>query len=150
MERLTLNLPAVSRVIIFYTRLHIFQFIQNSKHVNEFPQSEKISFRNKVFTLFCMGKPLHFCTKTFNRFSLNLRNLTFVRIESKKKNTLVKFLEYIILTWKYMKFNSLFTSGAKTWTVFSYISTLLGCSFDLGCGIALEQHLHVYSITACS
>ena len=28
-----------------------------------------------------------------------------------------------------------------TSTVFSYISTLLGCSLDLGCGIAREQHL---------
>lgn len=39
--------------------------------------------------------------------------------------------EYI-LTWKYIKFRSLLTSGANTSTVFSYISTLLGCSFDFG------------------
>lgn len=49
-----------------------------------------------------------------------------------------------------MKFKSLLTSGARTSTVFSYISALLGCSFDFGCGIAREQHLQVYSITACS
>ena len=53
-------------------------------------------------------------------------------------------------TWKYIKFNNLLTSGARTSTVFSYISTRLGCSFDFGWGIALEQHLQVYNITACS
>lgn len=48
-----------------------------------------------------------------------------------------------MLTWKYIKFSSLLTSGAKTSTVFSYISTRFGCSLDFGCGIALEQQRHV-------
>jgi len=51
-------------------------------------------------------------------------------------------------TWKYIKFRSLLTSGANTSTVFSYISTRFGCSFDFGWGIAREQQRHVYSITA--
>lgn len=38
------------------------------------------------------------------------------------------------LTWKYMNFMSLVTSGSSTSTVFSYISTRLGCSLHFTCG----------------
>lgn len=52
------------------------------------------------------------------------------------------------ITWKFMNFVNFFTSSDRTFTVFSYISTRFGCSFDLGWGMAREQHRQVYSITA--
>lgn len=74
-------IPFVSRVVILDTALHVLEFIQNCKHVDEFAQGKQVSLRHKVFPAFSVTQTLHLTAKTLNCLTLEQkrRNVTFLR-----------------------------------------------------------------------
>lgn len=141
------SLPFVGGVIILNATLHVLQLVQHCKHVDKFAQSEQVGLRHKVLPSLSVTQTLHFTTETFYGFPLwkdreiwVIRNCLFARIHFKNHNFLcpkrhlkcLKFSGWVhrkkkrkdtvrqhSLTWKYMNFMSLVTSGSNTSTVFS-------------------------------
>lgn len=64
------SLPFVCRVIVLNAALHVLQFVQHCKHVNEFAQSEQVGLGHKVLPSLGMTQTLHFTTETLYGFPL--------------------------------------------------------------------------------
>lgn len=64
------TLPFVGRVIILDATLHVLQFVQHCKHVDEFAQSEQVGLGHKVLPSLSVAQTLHFTTESFDGFAL--------------------------------------------------------------------------------
>ena len=57
-------------MIILDATLHVLQFIQHRKHVDELAQSEQVSLGHKVLPSLSVAQTLHFTTETLYGFPL--------------------------------------------------------------------------------
>lgn len=67
-------------MVILDTALHVLEFIQNGKHVDEFAQGKQVRLGYKVFPALSVTQTLYLTTKTLNRLTLKQRsiNVTFL------------------------------------------------------------------------
>lgn len=64
------SLPFVGRVIVLDATLHVLEFVQHCKHIDEFAQSEQVGLRHKVLPSFSVAQTLHLATESFYGFPL--------------------------------------------------------------------------------
>ena len=60
------HLPLIESIVIVQTGLHVLQSIQYSKHVNEFPKSQKIPLWYEIFPSFWVTESFYFLAKPSN------------------------------------------------------------------------------------
>lgn len=63
--------PLVCRVVVLHAALHVLQFIQHSKHVNELAQCDQVGFRHEVLPSLRMAQAPHLPTESLNGISLS-------------------------------------------------------------------------------
>lgn len=57
-------------MVVLNTALHVLQFVQHSKHVDEFAQCEQVGFWHKVLPPLSMTEALHLTAEAFYGFPL--------------------------------------------------------------------------------
>lgn len=63
-------IPLVGGEVILYGCLHVFQLVENGKHVEKFTENEQIGFGEEIFALLRMTNSLHLSAKSRNRIIL--------------------------------------------------------------------------------
>ena len=104
--------PPVSGVIILDTGLHVLEFIQHSKHVDELPQGEQVSLWHKVLPLLLVTQPLHLGAEHINGLTLHRQNFW-----CKRRNWQIKISPKFLCAYDYLSN----TSGARETNHLSYL-----------------------------
>jgi hypothetical protein len=60
-------------VVVLDTALHVLEFVEHSKHVDELAQGEEVGFRDKVFPPLSVAETLHLPTETLDGLTLQGR-----------------------------------------------------------------------------
>lgn len=89
-------------MVILDTALHVLEFIQNSKHVDEFAQGKKVSLRHKVFPALSMTQTLYLTAKTLNCLTLKQGNINDLSYHSAPHEISLTRGFYILLEMVYV------------------------------------------------
>lgn len=64
------SVPFVGGVIVLDAALHVLEFVQHRKHVDEFAQREQVGLRHKVLPPLSVAQTLHLATEALYGFPL--------------------------------------------------------------------------------